>query len=332
MTTDILRLGCDNLVIGSGLAGLTAALRLRGKTVVASAGLGATAISGGAMAFPQERDLDAERWLLDILRNTGCPYREGRCMTELGVVRQGLVQEAMDFEGTPAVIALDGKPVNGGVALNVEPFAGRSCQEIAHMIETDDAVLDVLGYALAAIGSGSYLLPPVLGVSRASRARHRLEQVTGARIYEYVTAPSVLGLRLLWALREVTGRNKDVTVLEMTRIESLGDGARGHLGTKGKREVIVDAAHLILATGGPLTGFRAEGDRVKEPLTGITVGGLEADTSYTFATDHPLMFKGIGTQQHARGGFGHVRAAGAVAAGFGLYEALRTGFHAGDGL
>ncbi len=53
MTTDILRLECDNLVIGSGLAGLTAALRLRGKTVVATAGLGATAISSGVLAFPQ---------------------------------------------------------------------------------------------------------------------------------------------------------------------------------------------------------------------------------------------------------------------------------------
>ncbi len=56
MTTDILRLECDNLVIGSGLAGLTAALRLRGKTVVATAGLGATAISGGVLALPAERD------------------------------------------------------------------------------------------------------------------------------------------------------------------------------------------------------------------------------------------------------------------------------------
>jgi glycerol-3-phosphate dehydrogenase subunit B len=200
------------------------------------------------------------------------------------------------------------------------------------MIEADDAVLDVLGYALASIGGESFLLPPVLGVSRASLARRRLEQATNARIYEFVAAPSVLGLRLLWALREVIGRNKDITVLEMTRIESIGDGARGHLGTKGKREVIITAHRLVLATGGPLTGFRVEGDRVIEPLTGTTVGDLGGDLSHAFAADHPLMFKGIGMQQPAQGSFGHVKAAGAVASGFGLYEALRAGYHAGDGL
>ena len=99
MTTDILRLECDNLVIGSGLAGLVASLRLRGKTIVATAGLGATAISSGVLALPRERDLEAEQWLLATLRATDCPYREGRCMTDALVVRHGLVQETMDYRG-----------------------------------------------------------------------------------------------------------------------------------------------------------------------------------------------------------------------------------------
>ncbi|HEY3272547.1 MAG TPA: FAD-binding protein [Methanocella sp.] len=331
MTMDILRLECDNLVIGSGLAGLSAALRLPGKTVIATAGLGATAISGGVLALPQERDIAAEQWLLDTLRSTGCPYREGHCMTDALVVRHGLVQESMDYEGTPALVALDGRPAGSMVAVDVKLFAGRSIQEIAHLIEADDAALDALGSALSDAGGESYLLPPVLGISRAVEARRRLESMTGARICEYVAAPSVLGLRLVRALQSVVDRNKAITVLETTRIESVNDRACGLTGTKGKRVVSIEAGNIIIATGGPLTGFRVDGDRLYEPLTGITVADLEADVSHTFIADHPLMFKGIGVRPT---GAGHenLRAAGAAAVGFGLYEALRTGYHAGDGL
>lgn len=331
MTTDILRLECDNLVIGSGLAGLTAALRLRGKTVVATAGLGATAISGGVLALPRERDLKAEQWMLKTLLDTSCPYRDGRYMTELQAAGKGLVQESMDYDGAPTVIAFDGRMTGSMVALAVKPFAGRSHQEIAHLIEADDAVLETLGSSLSALGRESYLLPPVLGISRAVETRRRLERATGARIYEYVAAPSVLGLRLVRALREIVDRNKEITLLETTRIESIGDGAFGHMGTKGKRGVHIDADNLVIATGGLLTGFSVDGDRLYEPLTGSTVGDIEADLSRTFAVDHPLMFKGIGTRP-APGGYGNVRAAGAVAVGHGLYEALRTGYHAGDDL
>lgn len=332
MTMDILRLECDNLVIGSGLAGLVASLRLRGKTVVATAGLGATAISGGVLALPRGRDFEAEQWLLDILRSTGCHYHEGHCMTDALAVRRGLVQESMDYVGTPVVVALDGRPTDGMVSIDVKPFAGRSCQEIAHMIEADAAVLDLLGPALSDAGGESYLLPPVMGISRAAEARRRLESTTGARIYEYVAAPSVLGLRLLRALREVVDSNKTITVLETTRIESINDGAHGQMGTKGKRAVSIDAGSIIIATGGPLTGFRVDGDRLYEPLTDTTVADIDADLSHTFAVDHPLMFKGIDACPTTGAGAGNVRAAGAAAVGFGLYEALRTGFHAGDDL
>jgi glycerol-3-phosphate dehydrogenase subunit B len=329
---DILRLECDNLVIGSGLAGLATALRLRGKTIVATAGLGATSVSGGVLTLPRERDLEAEQWLLDTLRSTGCPYQEGRCMTDALVVLRGLVQETMDYEGTPAVISLDGRPTGSMVNLDVKLFVGRSYQEIAHMIEADDAALEALSSALSALSGESYLLPPVLGLARAAEIRRRLERSTGARIYEYVAAPSVLGLRLVRALRDQIDHKNTITVLETTRIESIEDVARGHMGTKGKRTVSIEAGSIIIATGGPLTGFRVEGDRLYEPLTGIKVADLEADISRTFASDHPLMFKGIGVKSPLTGRFPKVRAAGAAAVGFGLYEALRTGYHAGAGL
>ncbi len=330
MTTDILRLECDNLVIGSGLAGLTAALRLRGKTIVATAGLGATAMSGGVMALPQERDPEAEQWLVQTLRETSCPYREGYCMTDRLSIRRGMVQASMDYKDRPVIISLDGRPSGNMVAIDVKPFAGRSYQEIAHLIDTDDSVLEALGAVLSDAGRECYLLPPVLGISRAQEVRRRLERATGASIYEYVAAPSVLGLRLVRALREVVDRNDDITVLETTRIDSLNNGATGHMGTKGKRGLLVHAARIVIATGGPFTGFRVSGDRVYEPLTGIEVGDLEADLGHAFAADHPLMFKGVGVRPAAGTGPGRTCAAGAAAIGFGLYEALVTGYHAGD--
>jgi glycerol-3-phosphate dehydrogenase subunit B len=332
MTSDVLCLECDNLVVGSGLAGMAAALRLRGKTLVVAAGLGATAISGGVLSVPEHRDVEAEGWFLRTLQDTCCPYSEGRCMTDMHAVRSGLVQQTTGFRGSPVIVSLDDRPPGGGIALGIDSFAGRSSQEVAHMIEADDSWLDVIGEALAKAGAESYLLPPVLGVTRAMHARAWLERASGARVYEYVTAPSVLGMRLLRALRGVVDGNRDITVLETTNIESMIDGARGHMGTKGMRGILVEATSLILATGGPLTGFRMEGDRVYEPLTGTAVGDVEADLVRSFSSDHPLMFKGIGTSMPATGGFRNVRAAGAVAAGFGLYEALRTGYHAGDGL
>jgi glycerol-3-phosphate dehydrogenase subunit B len=332
MTSDVLCLECDNLVIGSGLAGMAAALCLKGKTLVVTTGLGATAISGGILSLPENRDEEAERWFSRTLQDTSCPYREGHCMTDMQVVRSGIVQQTTDFEGSPVMASLDDRPVDGGIALGMSSFAGRSCQEVAHMIEADDVWLDEIGKALANAGADSYMLPPVLGVARALQVRARLERASGARVYEHVTAPSVLGLRLLRALRGVVDRNRDITVLETTNIESIDSGARGRMGTKGKRGVLIEASNLVLATGGPLTGLRVDGDRIFEPLTGTIIGDIEADLGRSFSSDHPLMFKCIGCRLPAAGGFRNVRAAGAVAAGFGLYEALRTGYHAGDGL
>ncbi|MGA9140021.1 MAG: FAD-binding protein [Methanocella sp.] len=332
MKSDVLCLECDNLVIGSGLAGMAAALRLKGKTLVVTAGLGATAISGGVLALPENRNEEAERWFLKTLRDTCCPYREGHCMTDMQVERNGLVQQTTDFEGTPVPVSLDDRLADGGIALGISSFAGRSGQEVAHMIEADDVWLDEIGKALADAGADSYLLPPVLGVTRALQSRNRLERASGARVYEHITAPSVLGLRLLRGLREAADRNRDITVLETTHIESIDGGARGRMGTKGKRGIRVEATRLILATGGPLTGFRVDGDQVSEPLTGAVIGDIEADLVRSFSSDHPLMFKGIGCRLPETGGFKNIRAAGAIAAGFGLYEALRTGYHAGDGL
>ncbi|WP_424357244.1 FAD-dependent oxidoreductase [Methanocella sp. MCL-LM] len=323
-------LDCDSLVIGAGLAGLVAALRLKGKTIVVSAGMGATAISSGVFSSPC-RDPEVDRWFLGAMRESGCRYTEGCCLTDLVASKAGLVQETMDFHGEqPVVVSLDGAAPAGTRTLDIPRFRGRSCTEIAKLLDTDDGAVDLLSAALEDVRAPAILVPPVLGIARAEVIHRSVEKVSGAKVFEYVTAPSVHGLRLLGALRKLADSRKDITVLDMSRVDGVEGVIRGHMGTKGKREFTVDASKLIVATGGPLTGLRMEGDRVIEPFTGQVVGDADSGFDFRFLADHPLMYHGIGLKPEVRAPCKTIRAAGAVAVGFGLYEALRTGYYAGS--
>lgn len=332
MSTEVLKLDCDNLVIGAGMAGLVAALRLRGKTIVASAGMGATAISSGVLSSP-DRDTTVDQWFLDTMRDTGCRYVEGRCVTDLGAFRTGLVQEIVNYdrvEEKPLMVSLDGVLPSGAKMLDIPDFGGRSCMEIAKLVDIDDRKLELISGALKETGSRVVIVPPVLGITRTDEIRRSLERATGACIFEYVTAPSIHGLRLLTALRKVADSRKDITVLDTARVSHIKGCVMGHMGTKGKREFVVNASSLILATGGPMTGLRVEGDSVLEPLTGHIVGDVDKDLNRWFLSDHPLMCRGIGARPEVSGPFRVIRAAGGIASGFGLYEALRTGYGVGS--
>ena len=330
MSSDTLRLDCDTLVIGGGMAGLAAALRPGGKTIVATAGLGATAVSSGVMSS-QHRDPGVDRWFLDLMQGSSCPYRDSRGMTDLMAVKNGLVPATVDFgDDKPLPLSLDGASPAGSRVLDVPAFRGRSCAEIAKLVDMDDSALDLLSTAVKEAGAPSVLLPPVLGITRVSTIRDVIERGSGARVYEYVTAPSVHGLRLLEALRGLACQRRDLMVLETARVDCIEGTVHGHMGTKGKREFTVSAGRVILATGGPLTGLRMAGDTVTEPLTGLAVGDAESGFDARFLSDHPVMYRGIGATPQLSGGFGALRAAGAVAVGFGLYEALCTGYYAGS--
>ncbi|CAJ35212.1 FAD-dependent oxidoreductase [Methanocella arvoryzae] len=329
MSSEILRLDCDNLVIGAGLAGLVAALRLTGTTIVASAGMGATAISGGVLSSPC-RDPDVDQWFLSTMKASDCRYTEGRCLTDLMAAKAGMIQESMDFgEEQPVPVSLDGTTPAQGMALDIPRFRGRSCTEIARILDTDDTAVDLLSAALKNVEASAILLPPVLGITRASEVRSSVENNSGTRVFEYVTAPSIHGMRLLGALRKLAGSRKAITVLDMSRVDRIKGAIRGRMGTKGKREFTVSASKLILATGGPLTGLKVDGDRVIEPLTGHVVGDVSSDFDFRFLADHPIMYRGIGQKPGVSATCKDVRAAGAVSVGYGLYEALRTGYYAG---
>jgi glycerol-3-phosphate dehydrogenase subunit B len=321
-----LELDCDNLIIGGGLAGLIAAIRLPGSTILLSGGLGATAVSSGVF-HPAGSDPEAEGW---FLRTMAGSYVRGRCMTISGASRTGLVPASAACEGAPALITInDDRPGFG----RIDFMEGRSFQEIAHILDNDDSAVEGLIKALSHVKENSMLMPPVLGIDRAADIRDKVCKSLGADVHEYATAPSILGLRLIRSLRKKAAAVESLQMLETVRAGRIVDGrVEGVMGTKGKRNISVHGDNLFIATGGLMTGFTIEGDRLFEPLTGATVSrDFEADLDEHFFSEHLLMFKGIEPEPYIHG-FDNVRAIGAASCGYGLYKALKSGYHAGDGL
>jgi glycerol-3-phosphate dehydrogenase subunit B len=262
------------------------------------------------------------------MSDTVCPYVNGKCLTEKGAICEGLVQASTALKGSPVPVVFNMEKPG---YVTVEFMKGCSYQEMAKNIESGNSVADELAEVLRGPGLNSIALPPVLGITRTPGIRGRISKAIDAEVYEYVTAPSALGLRLVTALYEKA--REQTEILELTKVERIGDGrVEGRMGTKGKRAICVKADNLVIATGGLLTGFRVSGDRLYEPLTDTTVtDNFESCLDWSFTADHALMHKGIGLRPFRAYGFSSVRAVGATATGFGLYDALVSGFHAGDG-
>jgi glycerol-3-phosphate dehydrogenase subunit B len=325
----ILSLYGDNVVVGGGLAGLVAALRLSGDTVLLSDGAGATAVSTGIFS-PLLGDREAEEWLLGSMGDTKCPYIRGECATVKREIKRGIIQASTQARSRPTFISINEK--RDGFT-PVEFMRGRSIQEMARVLEDDESGVEALCDALKGVKAESILLPPVMGITRMDEIRKRICDSLGVEAGEYVMAPSVLGLRLLRALRKKASQKPGLELLDMARVESAENGrVAGKMGTKGRREFVVHASNLFIATGGLLTGFRVEGDRLMEPLTGsIVYMDFEEGLNEEFLSQHPLMYKGVG-EKHYIEGFKNVRAIGSTAHGFGLYRALVSGYRAGEGL
>lgn len=324
-----LKLDHDNVIVGGGLAGLAAALRLPGSTMLLSGGMGATAVSSGVFS-PLGGDHEAEEWLLRVMGDTGCPYVRGKCVTASQAAREGLVQGSMSCDGSPMFIAMNEERTG---FKSIEFMKGRSFQEIARILDLDDGARSALIGTLSPIKADSIMLPPILGIERSVEVRDMVSRSLGMDVHEYVMAPSVLGLRLLEALRKKATLKESLEMLDIVKVERIVDGhVEGAMGTKGKRRIHVSANNLFIATGGLMTGFIAEGDHLFEPLTGATVSrDYERDLNERFLSEHPLMYKGIEPELFING-FDNVRAIGAASWGFGLYRALVSGYHAGDGL
>jgi glycerol-3-phosphate dehydrogenase subunit B len=324
-----LKLEYDNVIVGGGLAGLIASMRLHGSTVLLSGGLGATAVSSGVFTLTGN-DPEAGSWFEGLMGDTGCRYVRGTCITSSKVTRSGLVQASTLYEGSPVFIAFNEERRGFD---NIKFMRGHSLQEIARILDTNDTACAELVEILSKVKAESILLPPVLGMDRPEEVKKMLGDKLGMKVGEYVTAPSVLGLRMLRALEKKASANPDIEILDIVKVNRIEDGRiDGHMGTKGKRELSVRAQNLFIATGGLFTGFKMSGDRLFEPLAGVMVSpDIGNDLRQKFISGHPLMYKGIGPR-HLIKGFRNVRAIGATACGFGLYQALESGFHAGDGI
>lgn len=330
-------LECDNVVIGSGLAGMVAALRLNGDTILLSHSHGATSISTGAISYSGQRDADAEGWFLENMHDTSCPYVRGKSITDMFAYVEGIVPENTALgDKDYTFISINGLPActDGFMIKPLKFMEGRSFQEMAGNIEKNEAALKELENKLSLIDDQYIIMPPILGLRSSLNIRKGLESATGKEIVECLSAPSALGMRSMLALREKVMGRKNIRIIDMAEAESIGYGrVEGRMGTKAKREFFVSASNLILATGGPLTGLRIQDDSIYEPLTGLSISSdIISDLNDRFLSTHPIMKKGIGTHPSLRLGFKDIRAAGAVAVGFGLYGALVTGYHAGDGL
>jgi glycerol-3-phosphate dehydrogenase subunit B len=324
-----LELDCDNVIVGGGIAGLAASMRLTGKTILLSGGLGATALSGGVLS-PLAGDAEAEDWFLGSMEGSVCRYVRGRCVSISQAYRHGLVQDSVSCDGAPTMIAVNEERPG---FKSIDFLRGCSFQEMARILETEDEAVDELSRSLSGMDGDRILLPPILGILRTNDLRDRLKDITGIEVGEYVISPSVLGLRLISALRKKASENKRLDMLDIVTVERIvGGRVEGRMGTKGKREIAVAAGNLFIATGGILTGLQAEGDRLFEPLTGAAVSmDFEADLNREFLSGHPLMYKGIAPDLYIHG-FDNVRVIGAASRGFGLYEAMVSGYRAGDGL
>lgn len=301
------------LVVGCGIAGATAAARLRALdvevTVVADRP-GATALHGGG-------------WYLGLKRlpRLGLPGpRIGEALELLG---GGLDDELeledgpfalTDTDGVRRVVDLAPRNHAQGATLTeyavadlaplghpfAELHAGGTTVEVAYPLwegafdrsfaavaarlegsaEEEAALTEALVAALKGASYRGLLLPPVLGLESAAKVRARLEAALGIPVAEALgTLPSTPGLRLDGALRRWLARIG--VTLRRARVTAVDTAdCAVHIG-----EERLDADAIVLATGGVMPGGLTVAG---EGLAGLRVAPeLPVDLLHAVHPDRP---------------------------------------------
>jgi len=285
------------LVVGGGIAGLTAAARLAlyGRQVaVASSAVSATALSTGRLMLGDEPE--AQEWgafFLPQFRRLGAYYQSaGRpvtAFTNLGTpLKQSVVSPLFDWTAEDREVAVVGLAGRG----DLDPDL--ACRELARSrrvrarpywvspsarLEDDrDAFLEELGTALKDLGEDAVVLPP-LPSKEPYGLLADLRKRTGKRVLEPATPLSWPGRRLQ-ALLEGTAAKLGVRMLSDRRLLSLhieGRRAVKAILSSGARTQTARFSALVLATGALASGGLAvRGTEVIDPLGVLRVSAAPA--------------------------------------------------------
>ncbi len=284
------------VVVGAGLAGAVAAARLAARghavTVVADRP-GATALHGGG-------------WYLGLQQLARFGLPAPRTGEALAFVTEGLpALELMDgpfaltdADGAPRVVDvaprthalgadLGDRPLVADLTGLGHPFAAmqprgevvpvawpaeaalfdRSHAAVAATLDTAagrDALAEALRAALAGREGTGLLLPPVLGVAEHQAAHAAAAEAAGMPVAEALgTLPSAPGLRLHRALADW------LTRLGVRQRRGRVDAVDAAACAVRVGDETIEAAAIVLATGGPLPGGLATAGSVREPLAGL---------------------------------------------------------------
>jgi glycerol-3-phosphate dehydrogenase subunit B len=173
-------------------------------------------------------------------------------------------------------------------AIEIDPFGEAQAMarphDLARALEAPggaEAAGDRLRAALPA-GAAAALLPPVLGLSAASRVAARISARAGVPVAETLSdVPSVPGVRLQDAI-EARLAAAGVTLVEAALEPGSGPGQTARAGG---REIVAGA--WVLATGRFVGGGIRRRGALEEPLLGIPVQAAEGRESGVHLSARP---------------------------------------------
>ena len=325
----------DTVIIGGGLAGLTAGISLQKagkKTAIISAGQNALHFFSGSFESMQE----APERAIDLFEEAGIRlhYREGVRLMPMGTFR-------------PAVLSLEdvsifpeGQLPRRALVINFTGYhdffssfiaeglekAGASCRirfiridemehlrlspsemRSVHIARVMDKVWEKVVQEVRILlkDEDTVILPQVFGLKDASVPGKIRANIPAKVVFVGTLPPSVPGVRTQQLLRrryELLGG----TYLMGDEVLSAtldGDRVTG-LTTRNLQGHPITADHFILATGGYFSkGLESNPEHVWEPLFGLDVEALEDRNNWyerDFAKDQPYLRFGVKTDPELR--------------------------------
>ncbi|HNR87450.1 MAG TPA: glycerol-3-phosphate dehydrogenase subunit GlpB [Spirochaetota bacterium] len=160
----------------------------------------------------------------------------------------------------------------------------------------------------AADGARLIGLPAFIGITRYNKIHERLEELTGALIYEIPTLPpSILGMRIDTALKTRFAALGGVFISgDRVNGGEIADGALDHIHTVNHRTMRHHARWYVLASGHFFSGGNvSEVTGIREPIWGLSVRG-PVDRSawrspeFFSAHSHPFLEYGVITDESFR--------------------------------